>query len=126
MPISFTYDEFRDLLLTRAEGNLSFDEIRAHLEAEDKARRLGSPELFDATGATTTLTSHQAKQLVAQLKGLAGKTLLGPTAVVTDSRMGFGMARMLAILSELQSGPLIGVFPTVAEGLDWLFGLNGR
>lgn len=120
MPISFRYDEPRKLLLTRAEGNVSFDDLQRHLEAEANARLLGSPELFDTTGTSTTLTTDEVKLLVAQLKALARETVFGPTAVVTDRLVLFGMIRMLAILSELQDGPLIGVFSTVTEALDWL------
>lgn len=120
MPISFSYDESRKLLLTRAEGNVSFNEVQRHLEAEKSARLLGSPELFDTTGISSTLTSDEVKLLVAQLKALARETVFGPTAVVTDRLVLYGMVRMLAILSELQNGPVIGVFATVAEALDWL------
>ena len=116
MPISFRYDDRQNLLLTKAEGNVSFDDIQRHLEAEYKTRHLGPPELVDATGANTTVTSDQVKQLVEELKALALKCALGPTAIVTDSDVVFGMARMLAIISELQHGPVIEVFRTMAEG----------
>ena len=119
VPISFSYDEPRQLLLTRAEGK-SFDEMQRHLEAEKNARLLGSPELFDMTGTSTTLTSDEVKLLVTRLKALARETVFGPTAFVTDRQVVFGMIRMLAILSELQDGPVIGVFSTAAEALDWL------
>lgn len=120
MPITFRYYDRQNLLLTRAEGNMSLDDIQRHLEAEATARRLGSPELFDATGASTTLTSDQVRQLVEELKALASENAFGPSAVVTDNDVFFGMARMLAIISELHQGPVIGVFRTVDEGLRWL------
>ena len=120
MPISFRYDDRQNLLLTEASGSLSFDDIQRHLKAEHRARYLGSPELVDATRASTTLTSEQVKQLVQELKALARKNAFGPTAVVTNNDVVFGMTRMLAIISELQHGPVVGVFRTMAEGLDWL------
>jgi hypothetical protein len=120
VPISFRYDDRQNLLLTRAEGNLSLDDIQRHLEAEAKALRFGSRELFDATGASTKATADQVKQLVENLKVLGRDNAFGATAVVTDNDVFFGMARMLAILSELQDGPVIGVFRTMAEAIDWL------
>lgn len=106
--------------MTKATGSVSFEDLQRHIEAETIARLIGSPELVDALGATTTLTSSEVKHLVHQMKVVAAKTAFGPTAVVTDNRMVFGMARMLAIISELEDGPLVAVFATVAEGLDWL------
>jgi hypothetical protein len=44
----------------------------------------------------------------------------GPTAVITNKDVLFGMASMLAILSELQDGPKVQAFRTFSEGLDWL------
>jgi hypothetical protein len=44
----------------------------------------------------------------------------GPTAVITTNDVVFGMASMLAILSELKGGLKVQAFRTFSEGLDWL------
>ena len=120
MPISFHYDPALKILFTTAHGLVTFSEIQNHVNQEANGYSTGYRELIDASLATTDLTADQGRELVQLIKGMAQKTPFGPTAIVTANDMVFGMASMIAILSELQGGPLIGVFRTFDEGLKWL------
>src|SRR5215510_12813208 len=116
MPIQSTYDPEQDILLTKADGHVSFEDIQTHLDQEIAARAERHRELFDATGASTDLTSDEVKQLVSRLGQMMKRGPFGPTAVIATNDMFFGMARMLAILSELTGGPKVEVFRSVQEG----------
>src|SRR5580698_1982773 len=120
MPIRFTYDQQRAILFTTAEGLVTLAEIESHLDQESKARALGCPEIFDASTATTNLTSDDVRSLVRQLLVHKANTHFGPTAFIATNDLLFGMARMISIVSELHGGPKIEVFRTLDAALGWL------
>jgi hypothetical protein len=120
MPIHFYYDRDLGILFTRAEGLLTFDEILRHLNKERSAKGIGHPEVFDATQASTDATADQVRLVVQRMIDMRRQGAFGPTAVITTNDVVFGMARMLAILSELGGGPKVQVFRTFNEGLDWV------
>ena len=120
MPIRFTYDPALKILFTTAHGLVTLSDIENHLNQESDGSSTSYRELVDASLASTDLTADQGREVVLLLKEMAQKKPFGPTAVVTGNDMVFGMASMIAILSELQGGPLIGVFRTFDEGLKWL------
>ena len=120
MPIRFTYHYQHGILVTTAKGLVSFAEIQRHLDEETAAKALGYREIVDASTASTNLTSEEVKQLARRLETMMRSGTLGPTAIVTTNDVAFGMARMLAILCELWSGPQVAVFRSLDEGLDWL------
>jgi hypothetical protein len=119
MPINFRYDPELKVFST-AEGLVSFRDIEVHLNRESEEKALGYRELFDARAAWTDVTSEQVRLLVRRLCTIMQKFPLGPTALVTDNDTVFGMARMFAILSDLQGGPSVEVFRTFDEALTWL------
>jgi hypothetical protein len=120
MPIRFAFDPSTKVLLTTADGLISFEDINRHLDEESQKGALALREIVDATAARTNLTPAEIRQLVARLFDLTKTQVLGPTAVVTQNDVVFGMARMLAILSDLQGGPQTGVFRRFDEALHWL------
>jgi hypothetical protein len=120
MPIRFTYDHQLKILFTTADGLLSLVEIQRHLDEEAAAEALGYREIFDASAASTNLTSEEARELARRLVARMRSGPLGPTAIFTTNDVTFGMARMFAIFCELWSGPQVGVFRSLDEGLDWL------
>jgi hypothetical protein len=120
MPIHFHYDRDAGILFTRAEGLLTLDEILRHLNRERKAKDIASPEIFDATQARTNATGEQVRVVVQRMIDICSQGAFGPTAVITTNDVVFGIARMLAILCELDGGPEVQVFRSFEEGLDWL------
>ncbi len=81
-------------------------------------------EMIDATAATTNLTAEEVRKIVGRVHEMMRSGPFGPTAIVTNNDVVFGMARMFAILCELQQGPPVGVFRTLDEGRDWLVGAS--
>lgn len=78
------------------------------------------PELFDARGAVTNVTTDEVRRLVARARAAAQRMPLGPTAIVTDSEHVFEMARMYAILAE--AGAPVEVFRELEAAVEWLDG----
>jgi hypothetical protein len=124
MPIRYVIDGNRKRLLTHAEGLVTFQELSQHLDAEERDRGLGLPELFDARGATTNLTTGQVRTLVQRAADTLRGTALGPTAIVATNDVAFGMARMYAILTE-QAGARVEVFRDIESATRWLDGVSG-
>ena len=87
-------------MLTRADGVVTFHEINAHLDIEERNRDQHRPELIDARGATTDLTAEQVRRLVRRAADMLRVADLGPTAIVTTNDVVYGMARMYSILAE--------------------------
>jgi hypothetical protein len=126
MPIRFNYDADSEIVFTKAEGLVSFEEIQKHLDEEADAGSLSQAEIFDASSATTNLTSDETRSVARRLQALMQTGLLGPTAIVTDNDVFFGMARMLEVFCELYGGPKVSVFRTCEEGLNWLHELRAK
>jgi hypothetical protein len=98
MPITATYDHARRRVIARAEGTVTLEEIRDHLEDERQEPGLGYAELIDARDARPEFSPADVRVLVALLRWLGERTRLGPTAVVVENDFQFGMVRMVEIL----------------------------
>lgn len=120
MPIRIRLDRQLQILFTTAQGVVTLENIRCHLDEEIRAGGIAYRELFDATAAQTNLTADEARSLVGRLTAMVRTQILGPTAVITVNDVFYGMARMIEILSELHNGPRIRVFRSYDEGLGWL------
>jgi hypothetical protein len=119
MPITFSENNANGWLETKATGLVTHDEIREHLKVEDERRALGRAEIFDARGAWTNLTADEIRDLVYVTGALQSRERLGPTAIIAQSDLVYGMARMYEILLEGKGVP-VGVFRTLPEGEKWL------
>src|SRR5262249_37151229 len=125
MPIRYAVDRINGRLLTHAEGLVTFQEINAHLDLEQRNRDLDLPELVDARGATTDLTTNQVRHLVRRAADMLRVVDLGATAIVTTNGMLYGMARMYSVLAE-GVGAEAEVFTDMESAATWLNQLNGE
>jgi hypothetical protein len=100
MPITATYDHPHRRVTARADGPITLEEIRDHLEEERQEPGLAYAELIDARLSVPAFSSADVRVLVALLRWLGERTRLGPTAVVVESDFQFGMVRMIEILVE--------------------------
>jgi hypothetical protein len=100
MPISTTFDHQHRRVTARAEGSITLEEIRDHLEEERQEPALAYAELIDARDAIPDFSPADVRVLVAWLRWLGERTRLGPTAVVVSNDFQFGMVRMVEILVE--------------------------
>jgi hypothetical protein len=119
VPIHYSIDPIHRRLVTHADGVLTFHDINAHLDVEQRNRDLDRPELFDARGATTDLTTQEVRRLVQRAAGMLRLVELGPTAIVTTNDVLYGMARMYSVLAE-GVGAAADVFHDVESATGWL------
>ena len=118
MPITATYDHQNRRVIARAEGRVSLEEIRDHLEEERQEPSLAYSELVDARGASPIFSPADARVLVAWLRWLGERTRLGPTAVVVDGDLAYGIVRMIEIL--VQDVCLVKPFRDKLDAELWL------
>lgn len=100
MKMTMTRDRVRRRLFVRAQGPITLQDIREHLEDERDTAGLGYAELIDARGYRPAFSPADVREIVEILRDLAKESALGPTAIVVDTPVGFGMLRMLHILVE--------------------------
>ena len=119
MPITFVIDRVLQRMMTHADGVVTYAELNEHLNAEEQERGLGLPELIEASGATTDVNSGNVMRLVQRAARTSQSVPLGPTAIVVQDAVAFGMARMYSILMDRVGAP-VGVFRDRAEAISWL------
>ena len=125
MPIRYAYDRVHGRLITHADGVLTFHEINAHLNIEQRNRDLDWPELIDARGATTNVTPDQVRQLVDRAVGMLRVVDVGATAIVTTNAALYGIARMYSQLAG-RAGIAADVFRDVDAASRWLDGFSAE
>ena len=111
-------DDERRELFALADGVITLDAIRAHLDQERTAGALAYRELIDARGATPELSPADLRELIALLRGDALFARHGPTAVVVGTEDAFALVRTLSLV--LADVVTLRVFRDFAEAADWL------
>jgi hypothetical protein len=100
MPITATYDHKHRRVVAAVQGRVTLAEIRSHLEEERQEPALGFAELIDVRDAVPDFPTADVRVLVAWLRWLGDRTRLGPTAVVVNSDLAFGIVRMIEMLVD--------------------------
>jgi hypothetical protein len=118
MPATYSIDVERKLVISRAWGAITDDDVREHARVL-RADPLFDPtyrQLVDMTGITKDLVDTNTKQ-----ESSHGQ-LFAPgvrRAWVASADYTFGMARMYSVTAE-RLGQTIGVFRTRSEAEKWL------
>jgi hypothetical protein len=123
MGITTTVDHARQRVLARAEGSIAVGDIRAHLEEERLAAGLSYVELIDGRGCSVIVSPKDVRTIVDILRRLGQTTRLGPTAVIVDTDVGYGMLRMLGMVIEDVCA--IQPFHRQEEAEQWLAEFGG-
>ena len=119
MPITLRIDRTQRRLFTRAEGLVTYAEIRAHIHSDLSPEEASYGELVDCSGATTNVTAAEIRQLAGERKRVGeGQLQPGPVAIVATDSVFFGMFRMFDILTE-KVRP-IRVFRDSVAAVEWL------
>jgi len=100
MPVSLDIDHHLQKTRVIVTGDITFADIRSHLDEEGGRAGLGYRELVDASQATAIFSSEDARRIVEILKNLGRKGMLGPTAVILSNDLTYGMIRMVGVLLE--------------------------
>jgi hypothetical protein len=100
MSVTFDVDHQQQTNRVVVIGDITIEDVRMHLGEEGERSGLGYRELIDASQATVTFSSEDARRIVKILNKLDGKRALGPTAIIVSDDLTFGMIRMLGFLLE--------------------------
>ena len=124
MSLTMTVDHGRGIMLARAQGSVTADDVRHHIKEERNAGGLSLCELIDARGSHPELSAEDVREIVDVLRQLGRDSRLGPTAVVIDTDVHFGMMRMLEMLVEdvCQISP----FRRMEDAEEWLAQFSKR
>ena len=124
MTVRYSIDKQRRLVLTKAEGCVTFDDVRRHQD-----RLLADPEfdasfdqLIDATSVTKVDISPDELRTVAHRHVFSLKSRRALVATKPDV---FGVGRMMEIYQEDSGHTELEVFYSMDEALKWLGGGKG-
>jgi hypothetical protein len=119
MPVSYRIDNERRLILTSAEGCVTFAEVQTHQDQllSDPAYDPSFDQLIDGTAATEfALSADEARQVAKrQLVSKQSRRAL----VATEAAI-FGMGRLMAAYQEIYGLSNVEVFYKLEEALEWL------
>ena len=101
-----------------AMGSVTYAHAHAHMKRELREHARGYRKYVDFRGAGIQISLAEIRQIVEQLREVAQKKKLGPTAVVVSSDQAYGMMRMLEMLVEDVCE--IRPFREEAEARAWL------
>jgi hypothetical protein len=124
MPVRYRIDEARQRIYTRAEGVVSYEELRTHIYSEAGELAASYGELFDCSGATINITSEEIQRLASARRAIGQRQPPGPLAVVATDPSFIAMLRRYYRLTE-QVRPL-RVFGDVREAESWLKEFTSR
>jgi hypothetical protein len=122
MPISYTIDAERNLVLTVASGTLSDDEVMTHKWAlhDDPGVGPGMKELSDVRGVERLEVTEVGVRAMAKIDRAVtagvGEHML---AIVATEDIIFGMARMYEMLTA-EDALSVQVFRDIDEATRWL------
>ncbi len=120
MPAFYKIDKERKLVMTTYSGVLTLAEALGHQEKlpKDPDFDPSFSQLFDVTHVTDV-------QLTAEdVRRLARTSVFSPDsrrAIVVDSDLKFGLARMFEVLRDTMGEKGIRVFRNLEDALDWIF-----
>ena len=100
MPVTLDVDHQQQTTRVTVIGDITIEDVRMHLGEEGERTGLGFRELIDASMATVTFSSEDARRIVEILKKLGAKSALGPTAIIVSDDLTYGMIRMIGSLLD--------------------------
>jgi len=119
MPLTCAVDSAAKLLLSKASGIVSYDEIVNHLKAKEQRRALAYAELFDARDARFDLSIPDLHRIANEARRLVDGARSGPVAVVTNNNFVRGLARAYASVTSPDYSAF-EIFDDVGDARDWL------
>jgi hypothetical protein len=126
MPTEYAVDEALGILRIRRWGSMSTeDEDRASDDrSHDLLVKQGLPVLLDCRGVEPADTGVLVRYLADSANRLSAHLKCGPIAIVVDSTVEYGMARMYMALTDL-THPDTQVFRDIHEAESWLASTRG-
>jgi len=117
MPIRFSIDHARRLVLARAEGEIALKDIEAFTDAVMVENAMPYRKLFDGRGSHGKYDDHDLMQLGARISAYASVERRGALAIVPSDEY-LDLAKRFINLGK--SGRPARVFADPDEALRWL------
>jgi hypothetical protein len=111
-------DHDNGAMYATADGLITLSDIREHLFKERRENGLTYAELIDARTASPDFSSRDVREIASLLTVFAKEHVLGPTAVVVSTDVGFRVVRIIENLVE--SICAVRPFLDVDAALEWL------
>lgn len=121
MSFTFTSDAATRTLRSRATGRVNLADLLAFMEERVRQGLLDYDHLLDMRGVDIDLGYHEAGAFAAACRRLHATRSVGITAVVADSDVTYGVARMIEMLLEFD-GIVVAVFREQDAADTWLRG----
>lgn len=109
------------IVRTTLSGTIAFAHLVMHVQARERAGLLARPQIIDVGDARMDLTCADARALAALVRDHRNDMRIGATAVVAESDLAYGIARMYGGFDD--SGRF-GVFRSMAEAEAWIAGVQ--
>jgi len=98
MPITFTVDHARRLVIVIATGTVTRDTVVSYFDTQRRLEGLTYPRLVECRELDVRLTNDDWREVTAWLRTMVQGRTIGPAAVVVDSEQGRQLVRMIALL----------------------------
>ena len=121
MPISYQIDAEKNLIRTKAVGQLTLQEVVNHFRtlAEDAQRPEGPDVFLDLSEVTSVPGIQQLSIVVGEMKKIGVKLRFGACAILVSRDALFGMMRMFEAHAE-EFFRETRTFRDATEALAWL------
>jgi hypothetical protein len=124
MPIYYYADHERRRVYSRCEGVVTYEDFRAHMNAEEGSPAASYGEILDCSDAVTDMTPEQVSALAAERETVAERREAAPVAIVAADETLFKMFEMFDMLTE-QIRPM-QLFPNAEAAEQWLDEITRR
>lgn len=124
MPICYHIDDTRRRVYSRCKGIVTYEEFRAHMNAEEGSPAASYGEILDCSGAVTNITPEQIRALAEERQAVAERREPAPVAIVADDSNLYQVLQMFDMLTE-QIRPM-QVFPNAQAAEQWLDEITRR
>ena len=114
--IRFSVDPL-GVVRTTLSGMITYAHLVLHVQARERAGVLGRPQIIDARDARMELSCADARALAALVREHRQDRRIGPTAVVAETDLAYGIARMYGGFDDSER---FAVFRTMAEAEAWI------
>lgn len=104
---------------TTLSGTIAYAQLVMHVQARERAGVLGRPQIIDAREARMELTCADARALAVLIREHRHDMRVGPTAVVAEYDLAYGIARMYGGFDDSER---FAVFRSMAEAEAWIAG----
>ena len=121
MPVTYSIDNARNIIHTRCEGEVTFQEVTDHF-----AKLISDPTcpprlnvLLDLTGLTSAPTSEQVRRVSSVIEDSRKHIVFDTCAIAVSSELLYGMMRIFEVFTE-KNFRQTRTFRSLDKAREWL------